>query len=149
MKDYGTLVNDIVREERELTDKINKLEYFVMTEDFQNISERQQRLLIKQHDAMKNYKGYLIARVVRIRQEHKENEGKENEGKEKACDTETDERLEPHVFAAMEYETHRQKEKEIINCAKCKHYKQDTCTHRVLGWRQKLLGDKSCWESKE
>ena len=144
MKDYETLVRDIIQEENELKDRIIKLEYFMMTEDFQNIAIVQKALLRKQLSAMTEYKSILIDRVIRIRHEHEENKGKE-------CEPEPEEKVEslvPHIFAAMEYEAHRQKTKipkraRIIDCSKCKHYKQGSCTHRVLS------GDESCWEAKE
>lgn len=76
MKKYEILVADIIQEEIVLRDKINKLESFMMTEDYQKINERQKILLTQQPAAMNNYKGCLIARVLQLRFEHKENEGK-------------------------------------------------------------------------
>lgn len=147
MKDYETLVKDIIQEENELKDKINRLEYFMMTEDYQKISERQQILLTQQLAAMNNYKGCLISRVLQLRFEHEENKGKtcEPEPEKKA------ERLEPHVFAAMEYEAHRQKanvregpkeEPNKEDCVGCRYYKDSTnaCTNRNKK-------DGKCWEA--
>ena len=79
MKDYNTLIKDIIQEENELKDKINRLEYFMMTEDFQNISVVQKAMLRKQLGVMAEYKSILIDRAIRIRHEHKENKGKECE----------------------------------------------------------------------
>lgn len=79
MKEYETLVKDIIQEENELKDKINRLEYFMMTEDFQNIAIAQKALLRKQLSVMTEYKSILIDRVIRIRHEHEENKGKECE----------------------------------------------------------------------
>ena len=106
MKDYETLVRDIIQEENELKDRIIKLEYFMMTEDYQKISESQKLLLTKQLAAMNNYKGCLFSRVLQLRFEHALDE-------EKGCyqEPEKEVRLEPHVFSAMEYEAHIQNSK--------------------------------------
>jgi len=77
MKDYNTLIKNIIQEENELKDKINRLEYFMMTEDFQNISIFQRAMLRKQLGVMTEYKSILIDRAIRIRHEHEENKGKE------------------------------------------------------------------------
>ena len=60
------LVDKIRREENDLSAKLIKLEYFMMTEDFTKISAEQKRLLEQQHKAMTEYKLILIKRAHRI-----------------------------------------------------------------------------------
>ena len=144
MKKYEILVADIIHEEIVLRDKINKLETFMMTEDYQKINERQKLLLTQQLAAMNNYKGCLISRVLQLRFEHEQN-------KDKACESEPEEeeRLEPHIFSAMEYEAHRQKkDSQEHKCETCKHnHGPHTCSKLgkdIVG----APGDLSCWEAK-
>lgn len=70
MKTYETLIADIRAEERELNAKITKLETFMMSEDYANISLFQRGLLERQRTSMLEYKSVLIARAVRIVREH-------------------------------------------------------------------------------
>ena len=159
MQEPRELVIQIRQEEKELNEKLTRLEYFMMTEDYQRISDRQKLLLKDQHEAMSTYKRILIARAIQINFEEKDKEepeyplcpretdtnccfkkaGKctapmthcyksaaaeaENPKKYSADPEEKEERLEPHVFAAMEYEAHRQKKQdaEERRCCKCKH----------------------------
>lgn len=101
-KTYEELCAALEGEEIELNVKLEHLEHFMMSEDFQEISERQKKLLTRQLEAMRMYKGALIARVMQARFEHEQNKGKECEP-----ESEEEERIEPHVFEAMMYEAHR------------------------------------------
>ena len=101
MKEYHTLIADIRTEACELADKLKRLEVFMMSEDFCKISPEQKGLLEQQYDLMAKYKVTLVKRAHRINYEHLQNQGKE--------DAQEPERMEPHVFSAMEYEAHRQK----------------------------------------
>lgn len=74
-KTYEVLCGALQGEEIELNIKIEHLEQFMMSEDFQGISERQKELLTRQLEAMRMYKGALIARVMQARYEHEENKG--------------------------------------------------------------------------
>lgn len=126
MKDYETLVKDIIQEENELKDKLNRLEYFMMTEDYQKISERQQILLTKQLNAMNNYKGCLISRVLQIRLEHEENKGC-------TCEPEEDQKIIP--FSA---------------CKKCKWSAAHPDDPNALRCnKQGTVDYKTCWEARE
>ena len=78
-KTYEELCAALEGEEIELNVKLEHLEYFMMSEDFQEISERQKELLTRQLEAMRIYKGALIARVMQARYEHEQNKGKECE----------------------------------------------------------------------
>ena len=82
MKDPRQLVIQINQEEKELNEKLTRLEYFMMTEDYQRISERQKLLLKDQHEAMDRYKRILIARAIQINFEEKD---KEEPAEEKDC----------------------------------------------------------------
>ena len=68
------VVDKIRREEIDLSAKLISLEYFMMTEDYQRISERQKLLLKDQHEAMDRYKRILIARAIQINFEEKDKE---------------------------------------------------------------------------
>lgn len=74
MQDPRELVIKINQEEKELNEKLTRLEYFMMTEDYQRISDRQKLLLKDQHEAMNRYKGILIARAIQINFEEKNKE---------------------------------------------------------------------------
>ena len=136
------LVEKITKEEQSLDAKLHNLEYFMMTEDFIKVSKEQKTLLEQQHKVMTEYKLILIKRAHRINWEA----GRDNAAAEIK---ETTERLEPHVFAAMEYEAYKKKQegKERIPdeiCKACKYYnvKADICTNRSNK-------DGKCWEAEE
>ena len=74
MQDPRELVIKINQEEKELNEKLTRLEYFMMTEDYQRISDRQKLLLKQQHEAMSTYKRILIARAIQINFEEKDKE---------------------------------------------------------------------------
>ena len=117
MKEYHTLIADIRTEACELADKLKRLEVFMMSDDFCKISPEQKGLLEQQYDLMAKYKVTLVKRAHRINYEHLHNQGKE--------DAQEPERMEPHVFAAMEYEAHRQKNEAKDtprSCENCKHF---------------------------
>lgn len=76
MKDYKTLIADIRTEACELADKLKRLEVFMMSEDFCQISPEQKGLLETQYDLMAKYKVTLVKRAYRINYEHEH---------EKAC----------------------------------------------------------------
>ena len=127
MKNYETLVKEIIQEENELKDKINRLEYFMMTEDYQKIRERQQLLLTQQLAAMNNYKGCLISRALQLRFEDKE-----NEEKMKDCVRAP----EPTLREGSKGEPNEE------YCVGCRYYKDSTnaCTNRNKK-------DGKCWEA--
>ena len=112
MKEYHTLITDIRTEASELADKLKRLEVFMMSEDFCKISPEQKGLLEQQYDLMAKYKVTLVKRAHRINYEHLQQEAmtcdpnKEDGSKEKDQEPE---RMEPHVFAAMEYEAHKKR----------------------------------------
>lgn len=72
MKTYEELCDALRGEEIELSLKIEHLENFLMTEEYQTISTRQKELLTRQLHAMQAYKGALIARVLQARFEHRQ-----------------------------------------------------------------------------
>lgn len=74
-KTYEELCAALEGEEIELNVKLEHLEHFMMSEDFQEISERQKELLTRQLEAMRMYKGALIARVMQARFEHSQKPG--------------------------------------------------------------------------
>ncbi len=128
MKEYETLVKDIIQEENELKDKINRLEFFMMTEDYQRISERQQLLLTQQLAAMNNYKGCLISRALQLRFEHEKNKGK-------TCEPE------PEKERSVR-EGPKGKEPNPEDCVGCRYYLDSKfeCTNK------NKKGEK-CWEA--
>lgn len=86
MQEPRELVIKINQEEKELNEKLTRLEYFMMTEDYQRISDRQKLLLKQQHEAMTAYKRILIARAIQINFEEKDKE----EPEYPLCPRETD-----------------------------------------------------------
>ena len=78
-KTYEVLCEALEEEEAELNIKICDLEHFMMSEDFQTISERQKDLIIGQLEEMRLYKQALITRVMQARFEHEQNKGKDCE----------------------------------------------------------------------
>ena len=71
MKTVKQLVDDIRNEEIALNGKLDKLEFFMMTEDFVKITAAQKRLLVRQHKIMGEYKGILIQRAHLLNAENK------------------------------------------------------------------------------
>lgn len=119
MKDYKTLIADIRTEACELADKLKRLEVFMMSEDFLELSPEQKGLLETQYDLMAKYKVTLVKRAHRINYEHAQNAGKE-----------------------MPEEEPKTK---VINCASCRHYQKYTCTHGVFNnvdcWEERTILD--------
>ena len=138
-KTYEELCASLEGEEIELNVKLEHLEHFMMSEDFQEISERQKELLTRQLEAMRMYKGALIARVMQARFEHSQKPGD-------TCAPEPEEETdEANYCSTCRYgaecpdgprckkcdngskwmgpkETKRE-------CAKCKHYDRGACTN--------------------
>ena len=153
MKDYETLVRDIIQEENELKDRVINLEYFMMTEDYQKISERQKLLLNRQLEAMRMYKGALIARVMQARFEHSQKPGDTCES-----ELEKEDRIEPHVFEAMMYEAHKKKEEEpqeIVqpsDCVNCRWGERTIKNERitcVCRNPDKTISRDKCFEARK
>ena len=148
MKVYETLVNDIIQEELNLRDKINRLEYFMMTEDYQKIGERQQLLLTQQLAAMNNYKGCLISRVLQLRFEHEEN-------KNKTCEPEP-EKSENHplctctvIADGKTQSTPTTTDTKDHVCSTCKWAEKTGPDRYKCTLRAKDIRRDECWEAKE
>lgn len=148
MKEYHTLIADIRTEACELADKLKRLEVFMMSEDFCTISTEQKGLLEQQYDLMAKYKVTLVKRAHRINYEHQQQKAMTCEPEKEAA--QEPERMEPHVFAAMEYEAYRQK-KEAWKDAEEDHRCHTCYYHKDLpdGPRCKMCDNGSCWEKKE
>ena len=120
-KTYEELCTALEGEEIELNVKLEHLEHFMMSEEFQEISERQKELLTRQLEAMRMYKGALIARVMQARFEHTK------PGVTCAPEPEKEERIEPHVVDAIRYKLDRKKkakEEESVEgnyCSTCRY----------------------------
>lgn len=56
----------VLEENQQLEDRIKKLTYYLSTQQFQLLDERDQQLLSDQLDAMLEYQSILIARIVRF-----------------------------------------------------------------------------------
>ena len=145
------LVEKITKEEQELDIKLSDLECFMMSADFIKVSPEQKTLLEQQYKAMTEYKLILIKRAHRINWEA---------GRDKAAAEvkEATERLEPHVFAAMEYEAWKKKEEERLkakgdtpsDCPTCKWAKEGTGRLRYRCKNpNKVVQRDRCWEAKE
>lgn len=145
------LVKKITQEKQELDRKLTNLEHFMMSEDFIKISKEQKTLLEQQHKVMTEYKLILIKRAHRINWEA---------GRDKAAAEikEATERLEPHVFAAMEYEAWKKKEEERLktkgdnlpDCATCKWAEEGIGKLRYRCKNpNKVVQRDRCWEEKE
>ena len=118
------LVRKIKLEEHELNTNLDRLEYFMMSEDFTKISKEQKTLLEQQHKAMTEYKLILIKRAHRINWEA---------GRDKA--------------AAKIMEATKD-----TSCATCKWNQPvqangmtlNNCTNR-----KRMMNPETCWEPKE
>ncbi len=102
------VINRMEIEFNELAGRIGSLERFLISKDYPEVTSNQKALLAQQHTAMEQYKEILLKRLVDLRYQAKREElmTKECSAPEEAN---KDERIEPHVFSAMEYEAHRQK----------------------------------------
>ena len=155
MKDYKTLIADIRTEACELADKLKRLEVFMMSEDFCKISPEQKGLLETQYDLMAKYKVTLVKRAHRINYERAQNAGKdmpepEKEERKKVViptfNTKP-ELCDKCAHPTKGYSTCHDCEdgsnfvEKVINCASCRHFKKDTCTHGVLNGAD-------CWEER-
>lgn len=161
MKRYETLIAEIRTEACELADKLKRLEVFMMSEDFCKISPEQKGLLEQQYDLMAKYKVILVKRAHRINYEHA-NQSTKEKIKEFVEEREESEKRPPALTFDTNPEicekcTHHTKawstchdcvkgsnftDLKIINCAACVHYKEESCTHKVLD------GDDSCFEKR-
>lgn len=56
----------VLEEHQQLEDRIKKLTYYLSTQQFQLLDEIDQQLLNDQLDAMLEYEGTLLARIVRF-----------------------------------------------------------------------------------
>lgn len=84
MKTYEQIIAGIRQDEEKLTEKLCRLEWFIMSVDFTKISPEQQKLLSRQHYLMSELKKVLVQRAYRINFEHKEQTKTEKESAEEA-----------------------------------------------------------------
>lgn len=153
MQNPRELVIKINQEEKELNEKLTRLEYFMMTEDYQRISDRQKLLLKQQHEAMSTYKRILIARAIQINFEEKDKE----EPEYPLCPRETDTSCcfkkagkctapTTHCYKSMvkipKAAREGPKEPNEDDCAGCRYFYEKTgeCTN-------KDKKDGKCWEA--
>lgn len=124
MKDYKTLIADIRTEACELADKLKRLEVFMMSEDFLELSPEQKGLLETQYDLMAKYKVTLVKRAHRINYE-RANQTTKEKLKEFAEERKESEKRPP----ALTFDTNP----EI--CEKCVHHTKlwSTCHDCVDG----------------
>lgn len=153
-KTYEELCAALEGEEIELNVKLEHLEHFMMSEDFQEISERQKELLTRQLEAMRMYKGALISRVMQARYEHEQNKGKECEPEPKEEETDKDNYCSTCRYGAECPDGPRCKKcdngskwmgpkKGEKTCLTCAHYGRVTCAVS----RAKARNGGSCWEA--
>ena len=75
MKNTVEVINNLTDELANLSAKIGSLESFLVSKDYQEISDKQKILLAQQRTAMEQYKEILLKRLVDLRcQEHQEEE---------------------------------------------------------------------------
>ena len=99
------VITKLTIEYNDLAGRIGSLERFLICEDFPKTSSSQRLLLAQQRTAMEQYKEILLKRLVDLRNQEK----REKEMTKAPEEANKDDRIEPHVFSAMEYEAHRQK----------------------------------------
>lgn len=99
------VITKLTIEYNDLAGRIGSLERFLICEDFQKTASSQKVLLVQQRTVMEQYKEILLKRLVDLRNQEK----REKEMPEAPEVAKRDDRIEPHVFSAMEYEAHRQK----------------------------------------
>lgn len=68
MADTETFYDRLLKERKELTEKIDKLTMFLTTQKFEALHGTDQRLLVEQHAHMLNYRGVLCERIDRLEQ---------------------------------------------------------------------------------
>lgn len=119
------LVRKIKLEEHVLNTSLDRLEYFMMSEDFTKISKEQKTLLEQQHKAMTEYKLILIKRAHRINWEA---------GRDRA--------------AAKIMEAITNPEEREHGCAGCRHaeYRPEDKGKPTCG--NPRADGKTCWEAK-
>lgn len=135
MREPKQLVIQINQEEKELNEKLTRLENFMMCEDFIKISAEQKRLLEQQHKAMTEYKLILIKRAHRINWEA---------GRDKTIQDITD-RIE------KEKEKPTTTNPEILGCKSCRHafYKfVRSGAKGKLSCGNPNADGKTCWEAR-
>ena len=68
MADTETFYDRLLKERKDLTEKIDKLTTFLTTKKFEDLYAEDQRLLVDQHAHMLNYRGVLCKRISRLDQ---------------------------------------------------------------------------------
>lgn len=64
------IIHKMIYEVEELTDKILKLEEFMVSDRFNNITATQQHLLEEQYDIMRDYLTVLLRRIYNMNEEN-------------------------------------------------------------------------------
>ena len=67
MKSTEETINNLTDELANLSAKIGSLESFVVSKDYQEVTQTQQRLLLDQHSIMEMYKKTLLKRLLNLR----------------------------------------------------------------------------------
>ena len=64
------IIHKLIYEVEELSDKILKLEEFMVSDRFNNITATQQHLLEEQYDIMRDYLTVLLRRIYNMNEEN-------------------------------------------------------------------------------
>lgn len=66
------VINKLIIEYTDLTGRIGSLECFLISEDYQKVTQTQRSLLTEQHSIMEMYKRTLMKRLVDLRNQEKQ-----------------------------------------------------------------------------
>ncbi|MCD7138958.1 hypothetical protein LTY59_06950 [Limosilactobacillus balticus] len=62
------LINKLLKENAEVAGKMNRLDKFMHTEEYDQLSDKEQRLMIIQYNAMQVYADVLLQRIDEIKE---------------------------------------------------------------------------------
>ncbi|WP_225355656.1 DUF6275 family protein [Limosilactobacillus reuteri] len=64
------LINKLLKENVEVAGRMNRLDKFMDTEEYRHLSDKEQRLMIIQYNAMQVYADVLLQRIDEIKERH-------------------------------------------------------------------------------
>lgn len=62
------LINKLLKENAEVAGRMNRLDKFMDTEEYRHLSDKEQRLMIIQYNAMQVYADVLLQRIDEIKE---------------------------------------------------------------------------------
>lgn len=68
------LINKLLKENAEVAGRMNRLDKFMDTEEYRHLSDKEQRLMIIQYNAMQVYADVLLQRIDEIKERLKDDQ---------------------------------------------------------------------------